>query len=160
MARGGRDATGDRGGEHGRVPSRGGSFQELFLHVTTTRRDASNTSGSFTTSHAVLLLEPQGKIRCSRGVPAFPPQKVCNPYFPPNGLTDMLCSPRCSRSECIQPPRCDMMRWHVMGLNRTHRVTDPEYDAYKRGAFLEKTNRFTKDNPSDVPGESYGQRVR
>lgn len=28
MARGGRDATGDRGGEHGRVPSRGGSFQE------------------------------------------------------------------------------------------------------------------------------------
>ncbi|OSX66113.1 hypothetical protein POSPLADRAFT_1043607 [Postia placenta MAD-698-R-SB12] len=29
---------------------------------------------------------------------------------------------------------------------------DPEYDAYKRGAFLEKTNRFTKDNPSDVPG--------
>ncbi|EPT04511.1 hypothetical protein FOMPIDRAFT_1027782 [Fomitopsis schrenkii] len=29
---------------------------------------------------------------------------------------------------------------------------DPEYDAYKRGAFLEKTNRFTKDKPSDVPG--------
>ncbi|KAI0745992.1 hypothetical protein C8Q76DRAFT_705692 [Earliella scabrosa] len=29
---------------------------------------------------------------------------------------------------------------------------DPEYDAYKRGAFLEKTNRFNKDQPSDVPG--------
>ncbi|OJT10266.1 hypothetical protein TRAPUB_13220 [Trametes pubescens] len=29
---------------------------------------------------------------------------------------------------------------------------DPEYDAYKRGAFLEKTNRFNKDKPSDVPG--------
>ncbi|KAI0329702.1 hypothetical protein GY45DRAFT_844771 [Cubamyces sp. BRFM 1775] len=29
---------------------------------------------------------------------------------------------------------------------------DPDYDAYKRGAFLEKTNRFDKDKPSDVPG--------
>ncbi|KAI0744174.1 hypothetical protein C8Q80DRAFT_1185421 [Daedaleopsis nitida] len=29
---------------------------------------------------------------------------------------------------------------------------DPEFDAYKRGAFLEKTNRFDKDKPSDVPG--------
>ncbi|KAL7281761.1 hypothetical protein ACG7TL_005080 [Trametes sanguinea] len=29
---------------------------------------------------------------------------------------------------------------------------DPDYDAYKRGAFLEKTNRFNKDKPSDVPG--------
>ncbi|KAI0692009.1 hypothetical protein C8T65DRAFT_670123 [Cerioporus squamosus] len=29
---------------------------------------------------------------------------------------------------------------------------DPEYDAYKRGAFLEATNRFEKDKPSDVPG--------
>ncbi|KAH9847165.1 hypothetical protein C2E23DRAFT_742411 [Lenzites betulinus] len=29
---------------------------------------------------------------------------------------------------------------------------DPEYDSYKRGAFLEKTNRFDKDKPSDVPG--------
>ncbi|KAI1795710.1 hypothetical protein LXA43DRAFT_970577 [Ganoderma leucocontextum] len=29
---------------------------------------------------------------------------------------------------------------------------DPEYDAYKRGAFLEKTNRFNKDKPDDVPG--------
>ncbi|RPD57602.1 hypothetical protein L226DRAFT_481835 [Lentinus tigrinus ALCF2SS1-7] len=29
---------------------------------------------------------------------------------------------------------------------------DPEYDAYKRGAFLEATNRFNKDKPSDVPG--------
>ncbi|KAI8972254.1 hypothetical protein BD414DRAFT_426125 [Trametes punicea] len=29
---------------------------------------------------------------------------------------------------------------------------EPEYDAYKRGAFLEKTNRFDKDKPSDVPG--------
>ncbi|KAI0645573.1 hypothetical protein C8Q79DRAFT_965200 [Trametes meyenii] len=29
---------------------------------------------------------------------------------------------------------------------------DPDYDAYKRGAFLEKTNRFNKDKASDVPG--------
>ncbi|KAI0675174.1 hypothetical protein C8Q78DRAFT_1075491 [Trametes maxima] len=29
---------------------------------------------------------------------------------------------------------------------------DPYYDAYKRGAFLEKTNRFNKDKASDVPG--------
>ncbi|KAI0355587.1 hypothetical protein OH77DRAFT_1479263 [Trametes cingulata] len=29
---------------------------------------------------------------------------------------------------------------------------DPEWDAYKRGAFLEKTNRFNKDKPSEVPG--------
>ncbi|TFK91332.1 hypothetical protein K466DRAFT_660114 [Polyporus arcularius HHB13444] len=29
---------------------------------------------------------------------------------------------------------------------------DPEWDAYKRGAFLEATNRFEKDKPSDVPG--------
>ncbi|KZT66396.1 hypothetical protein DAEQUDRAFT_458069 [Daedalea quercina L-15889] len=29
---------------------------------------------------------------------------------------------------------------------------DPEYDAYKRGAFLEKTNRFMKDKPSEIPG--------
>ncbi|KAH9839316.1 uncharacterized protein C8Q71DRAFT_748934 [Rhodofomes roseus] len=29
---------------------------------------------------------------------------------------------------------------------------DPEYDAYKRGAFLEKTNRFSKDKPSEIPG--------
>ncbi|KAH9942451.1 uncharacterized protein BXZ73DRAFT_74707 [Epithele typhae] len=34
----------------------------------------------------------------------------------------------------------------------TYDVQDPEYDAYKRGAFLEKTNRFNKDKPSDVPG--------
>ena len=32
------------------------------------------------------------------------------------------------------------------------RTTDPDYEAYKRGAFLEKTNRFNKDKPSDVPG--------
>ena len=32
------------------------------------------------------------------------------------------------------------------------RITDPDYEAYKRGAFLEKTNRFNKDKPSDVPG--------
>ncbi|KZT10728.1 uncharacterized protein LAESUDRAFT_693038 [Laetiporus sulphureus 93-53] len=31
---------------------------------------------------------------------------------------------------------------------------DPEYDAYKRGAFLEKTNRFAKDEADDVPGPS------
>ncbi|PCH36181.1 hypothetical protein WOLCODRAFT_156905 [Wolfiporia cocos MD-104 SS10] len=31
-------------------------------------------------------------------------------------------------------------------------MKDPEYDAYKRGAFLEKTNRFAKDKASDVPG--------
>ena len=30
---------------------------------------------------------------------------------------------------------------------------DPEYDTYKRGAFLEKTNRFNKDKPDDIPGE-------
>ena len=35
----------------------------------------------------------------------------------------------------------------------TTRPADPDYDAYKRGAFLEKTNRFDKDKPSDVPGE-------
>ncbi|KAI0820002.1 hypothetical protein BC628DRAFT_1399853 [Trametes gibbosa] len=29
---------------------------------------------------------------------------------------------------------------------------DPDYEAYKRGAFLEKTNRFNKDKPSEVPG--------
>ena len=29
---------------------------------------------------------------------------------------------------------------------------DPEYDTYKRGAFLEKTNRFNKDKPDDIPG--------
>ncbi|KAI9060302.1 hypothetical protein FKP32DRAFT_1656684 [Trametes sanguinea] len=29
---------------------------------------------------------------------------------------------------------------------------DPDYDAYKRGAFLEKTNRFNKDKASEVPG--------
>ncbi|OBZ70609.1 hypothetical protein A0H81_09092 [Grifola frondosa] len=34
----------------------------------------------------------------------------------------------------------------------TYNPQDPEYDAYKRGAFLEKTNRFNKDKPSDVPG--------
>ncbi|KAH9892473.1 hypothetical protein C8Q73DRAFT_666345 [Cubamyces lactineus] len=33
---------------------------------------------------------------------------------------------------------------------------DPDYDAYKRGAFLEKTNRFDKDKPSDVPAVAYG----
>ncbi|KAI0769742.1 hypothetical protein BD413DRAFT_556547 [Trametes elegans] len=34
---------------------------------------------------------------------------------------------------------------------------DPEWDTYKRGAFLEKTNRFNKDKPSDVPGPgTYG----
>ena len=32
-------------------------------------------------------------------------------------------------------------------------IIDPEYDAYKRGAFLEKTNRFVKDKPSEAPGE-------
>ncbi|KAI0958971.1 hypothetical protein AcV7_004638 [Taiwanofungus camphoratus] len=34
----------------------------------------------------------------------------------------------------------------------TYNPQDPEYDAYKRGAFLEKTNRFSKDKTSDVPG--------
>ncbi|KAM5540255.1 hypothetical protein V8D89_006074 [Ganoderma adspersum] len=33
-----------------------------------------------------------------------------------------------------------------------YNAQDPEYDAYKRGAFLEKTNRFNKDKPDDVPG--------
>ncbi|KAJ3530401.1 hypothetical protein NM688_g7715 [Phlebia brevispora] len=31
---------------------------------------------------------------------------------------------------------------------------DPEYDAYKHGAFLEKQDRFLKEKPSDVPGPS------
>lgn len=29
---------------------------------------------------------------------------------------------------------------------------EPEYDAYKRGAFLEKQNRFSADKASDTPG--------
>ncbi|KAI0374148.1 hypothetical protein BV20DRAFT_1111162 [Pilatotrama ljubarskyi] len=33
-----------------------------------------------------------------------------------------------------------------------YNAQDPEWDAYKRGAFLEKTNRFNKDKPSEVPG--------
>ncbi|GJE94441.1 hypothetical protein PsYK624_106110 [Phanerochaete sordida] len=31
-------------------------------------------------------------------------------------------------------------------------IKDPEYDAYKRGAFLEKQDRFNEGKPSDVPG--------
>ena len=42
---------------------------------------------------------------------------------------------------------------HILYLY-TNKFIDPEYDAYKRGAFLEKTNRFNKDKPSDVPGTS------
>ncbi|EMD37709.1 hypothetical protein CERSUDRAFT_154518 [Gelatoporia subvermispora B] len=34
----------------------------------------------------------------------------------------------------------------------TYNPQDPEYDTYKRGAFLEKTNRFFKGKASDVPG--------
>ncbi|EIW82822.1 hypothetical protein CONPUDRAFT_163890 [Coniophora puteana RWD-64-598 SS2] len=39
----------------------------------------------------------------------------------------------------------------VPGPN-TYNVQDPQPDAYKRGAFLEKTDRFLKDKPSEVPG--------
>ncbi|CCM05073.1 uncharacterized protein FIBRA_07279 [Fibroporia radiculosa] len=35
---------------------------------------------------------------------------------------------------------------------QTLQDSDPEYDTYKRGAFLEKTNRFLKDKSSEVPG--------
>jgi hypothetical protein len=31
---------------------------------------------------------------------------------------------------------------------------ESQLDAYKRGAFLEKTHRFSKEKPSDVPGLS------
>ncbi|KAI0786720.1 hypothetical protein C8Q75DRAFT_264006 [Abortiporus biennis] len=33
-----------------------------------------------------------------------------------------------------------------------YNVQDPEWDAYKRGAFLEKTDRFSKEKESDIPG--------
>ena len=29
---------------------------------------------------------------------------------------------------------------------------DADYDAYKRGAFLETADRFSKEKPSDIPG--------
>lgn len=33
--------------------------------------------------------------------------------------------------------------------------SDSQLDGYKRGAFLEKTDRFSKEKESEVPGESY-----
>ena len=43
-------------------------------------------------------------------------------------------------------------------MSKLSSLIDPEWDAYKRGAFLEQTNRFDKDKPSDVPGE-YGIQI-
>ena len=31
-------------------------------------------------------------------------------------------------------------------------MVDPEYDAYKHGAFLEKQDRFAEEKPSEIPG--------
>ncbi|KIP05590.1 hypothetical protein PHLGIDRAFT_146852 [Phlebiopsis gigantea 11061_1 CR5-6] len=39
----------------------------------------------------------------------------------------------------------------VPGPN-SYDVRDPEYDAYKHGAFLEEQDRFSKEKPSEVPG--------
>lgn len=62
----------------------------------------------------------------------------------------------------LQIPRCQDQAHTIrkVSVYDTHEESvliaaeDPDYDAYKRGAFLEKTNRFNKDKPSDVPGES------
>ncbi|EKM54596.1 uncharacterized protein PHACADRAFT_210395 [Phanerochaete carnosa HHB-10118-sp] len=51
---------------------------------------------------------------------------------------------RGNRFPAVKPPE-------VPGPN-AYNVKDPEYDAYKRGAFLEKQDRFNDDEPSDVPG--------
>ncbi|KNZ80489.1 hypothetical protein J132_05609 [Termitomyces sp. J132] len=41
----------------------------------------------------------------------------------------------------------------VPGPNSYNVVTDSQLDDYKRGAFLEKTERFTKDKDHEVPGQ-------
>jgi hypothetical protein len=34
-------------------------------------------------------------------------------------------------------------------------VKESQLDAYKRGAFLEKADRFSKDLPDEIPGEIF-----
>lgn len=82
------------------------------------------------------------------------PAKGIRPFLPQNKhprLRARNCSLRGTRSRCIQPT------WYAASRFRCGEslspAIDPEYDSYKRGAFLEQTNRFDEDKPSDVPGE-------
>ncbi|THH33261.1 hypothetical protein EUX98_g903 [Antrodiella citrinella] len=50
------------------------------------------------------------------------------------------------------PPRRRGFRVPDVPGPNAYDTHDPEYDVYKRGAFLETADRFQQDKPSDVPG--------